>query len=452
MFGFRRWCLLALSAASLLCVDAKSSTGDSVLVVVDPNNQDKYSLFFDGLKDSGYKLTFRSPKAEKPVVIADDVPNFDHVILLAPEARNLGKDITPQSIVQLLSLKTNVIVTLPTKQSPLHSLAAEFGLILPPPGSPLISYFPQRDTPSSLIPIPVEDHSSPALTKHIEPVWFSGIPQALSTNPLLIPILRAPAESFASETLVTSGSADALVESAEKGGEGLWAGSSLSAVTGFQATNGARIAFVGGAEVFSDELAQKEVAPYVKSGNADFSREVAAWTFQENLVLRIDGVEHHLAHENTTVAKEQYTNNDNVVFSAYVSKWDAKQGRWEPYSGLKDLQLEFTMLDPFIRTALPPVRATPGKYSTTFRAPDRHGVFKFIIDYKRKGWTSLQSSTTIPVVPPRHDGYPRFLSAAWPYYAGAISTSVAFLLFSTAWLAGEARDRSSRKAKGSKAE
>ncbi|KAJ2913568.1 hypothetical protein MD484_g6824, partial [Candolleomyces efflorescens] len=448
MFSLRKWCLLALSLASVFGVDAKSSTGDSVLVVVDPAQQDSYSIFFNGLKDQGYDLTFRSPKVEKPLIIEDNVANFAHVILLAPEARNLGKDITPQAIVELLSLKTNVIVALPTKQSPLHSLAAEFSLILPPPGSPLLSYFPKRDAPSTLIPISVEDHSSPVLTKHIRPVWFSGIPQALGNNPLLVPILRAPAESFASEVAVTAGSAEALVDAAEKGGEGLWAGSSLSAVTGFQATNGARITFVGGAEVFSDELAQKEAEQYVQSGNIDFVKEVAAWTFQENLVIRIEKVEHHLV--NGTESKETYTINDNVEFSAYVSKWNPAKGEWQPYSGLKDLQLEFTMLDPFVRTALPPAKGAPGKYSTAFRVPDRHGVYKFVINHKRKGWSFLESSTTVPVVPPRHDGYPRFLSAAWPYYAGAISTSVGFFLFSTIWLAGEARD--SKKGKTAKSE
>ena len=44
------------------------------------------------------------------------------------------------------------------------------------------------------------------------------------------------------------------------------------------------------------------------------------------------------------------------------------------------------MLDPHIRTALKPVPGTPGVYSVSFRAPDRHGVFKFIVDYKRKGY------------------------------------------------------------------
>ena len=122
------------------------------------------------------------------------------------------------------------------------------------------------------------------------------------------------------------------------------------------------------------------------------------------------------------------------------------------------------MLDPHIRTALPPVPGSPGEYSTTFRAPDRHGVFKFVVDYRRKGyvshnlhtavlpdtrssWTHLQSSTTVPVVPPRHDEYPRFLSAAWPYYTGAISTSVAFFLFSAFWLASDTRDSRKGKAK-----
>ena len=44
------------------------------------------------------------------------------------------------------------------------------------------------------------------------------------------------------------------------------------------------------------------------------------------------------------------------------------------------------MLDPHIRTALKPVVGSPGTYSVTFRAPDRHGVFKFVIDYKRTGY------------------------------------------------------------------
>ncbi|KAF9480879.1 oligosaccharyl transferase beta subunit [Pholiota conissans] len=447
MFALKRVLLLAVGLASL--VSATSSTGNSVLVVVEPKRQDDFSMFFEGLKDQGYELTFRQPKDEKPLIAEYDVAAFAHVVLLASETKNFAKDITPQSLVDLLRLKTNLIIALSTKQTPLSLLAPEFSLILPPPGTPLISYFPKRDEPASLVPItPTKRDATQIISDTSKPIWFSGVPQALGSNPQLVPILHAPAESFASE--IDGGSADALVDSAEKGGEGLWAGSQLSVVTGFQTLDGARVTWVGGVDLFSDELAQKVGPDGLKSGNAAFARDIVAWTFQESLVLRIDKVEHHRVNE--TGPSELYTTNDELVFNAYISKFNPKQGSWEPYSGINDMQLEFTMLDPHIRTALPPVRSVPGKYSVTFRAPDRHGVFKFVVDYKRKGWSHLHSSVTVPIVPPRHDGYPRFLSAAWPYYAGAISTSIAFFLFSALWLAGEVRESAKRPGKAGKAE
>jgi len=437
MLSLCTFLLFFLSLSGLL--HAKSSDGNSVLVVVEQAHQKDYSIFFDGLKEQGYELTFRAPKDEKPVVVEHDVPAFSHIILFASESKNFAKDITPQSIVELLSGGTNLLIALSAKQTPLSSLASEFSLILPPPGTPLISFFPERKDPPSVIPIDAPA-SSLILSPKTAPIWFSGVPHALGNNPLLVPILNAPAESFAADS---DGAADALVDATEKGGEGLWAGSQLSVATGFQALDGARVTWVGGVDMFSDKFANKEVSKGVKSGNVQFARDVAAWTFQESLVLRIDSTTHHLV--NTTTPLEQYTTNDNIVYTAHISRFNPKTSTWEPYSGITDMQLEFTMLDPHIRTVLPAVPGSPGKYSVTFRAPDRHGVFKFVINYKRKGWTHLHSSTTVAVVPPRHDGYPRFLSAAWPYYAGAISTSMGFFLFSAAWLAGESRE--SKKAK-----
>ena len=49
----------------------------------------------------------------------------------------------------------------------------------------------------------------------------------------------------------------------------------------------------------------------VKSGNREFTRDVAAWTFQESNVLRIDSVEHSRVNE--TLPGETYTINDQVV-------------------------------------------------------------------------------------------------------------------------------------------
>jgi oligosaccharyltransferase complex subunit beta len=46
---------------------------------------------------------------------------------------------------------------------------------------------------------------------------------------------------------------DAIVDAADRGGEGLWAGSQLSVVTGFQTLNGGRVIWVSGVDMYSDE-------------------------------------------------------------------------------------------------------------------------------------------------------------------------------------------------------
>ena len=205
-------------------------------------------------------LHMSSSSLQRPKVCS---PSSSHANLSSAISTGYASDITPQSLVSLLSKKTNLLLALSTKQTPLSSLAAEFSLILPPPGTPLISHFPQRDTPATIIPVePPRAHH--IISPNLPPVWFSGVPQALANNPMLVPLLYAPPQSFASDGDGDSG-ADALVEAAEKAGEGLWAGSSLSLVTGFQPLDNARVTWVGGVEMFSDEFMTKEVSKYVSS-------------------------------------------------------------------------------------------------------------------------------------------------------------------------------------------
>ena len=99
------------------------------------------------------------------------------------------------------------------------------------------------------------------------------------------------------------------------------------------------------------------------------------------------------------------------------------------------------MLDPHIYTSLlPEGKARPVSGRIPYSRPTlRVQMFKFVLDYRRRSWTTLKADATVPVVPPRHDGYPRFLGAAWPYYASAISTSVGLSIFAALWLAGDGK-------------
>jgi len=97
-------CLILAAFVGLL--QAKSSTGDSVLVVFDSKlNRSDYSLFFGGLEgacgrdfydlviqlsvaEQGYNLTFRAPGDSTPAIKEYDTPNFDHVVVFAPYTKS----------------------------------------------------------------------------------------------------------------------------------------------------------------------------------------------------------------------------------------------------------------------------------------------------------------------------------------------------------------------------
>jgi oligosaccharyltransferase complex subunit beta len=169
-----------------------------------------------------------------------------------------AQDITPQSLVALLSRNTNVLIAFSQKQTPITSLASEFSLILPPPGTPLISHFPERKEPPTVIPI-TPPTSHPMLSPNLSPIWFSGIPHAFGTNPYIFPVLNAPSESFAADSNDDSG-ANVVVDASEKGGEGLWAGHHLGVVSGFQTKYSTRVAWVGGVDMFTDKFFKKEIS------------------------------------------------------------------------------------------------------------------------------------------------------------------------------------------------
>jgi len=109
------WSLLLplISLAGL--INAKSSFGDSVLIVLEPNLQkEDYSIFFTSLTgvhadfcysiyangdvERGYDLTFRAPKDLTPLIIEDDIPSFAHVVLFAPESKS-----APTNLVEFSS-------------------------------------------------------------------------------------------------------------------------------------------------------------------------------------------------------------------------------------------------------------------------------------------------------------------------------------------------------------
>lgn len=171
----------------------------------------------------------------------------------------------------------------------------------------------------------------------------------------------------------------------------------------------------------------------VQSGNAEFVKEVGKWLLQEKRVLEVKSFSHHL--ENQKLQKKIYRIQDNVEVEVTISEF--YNMAWHPFIA-DDLQIEAVMLDPYIRKTMVPLKnnsdKTSAAYVAKFKLSDQYGVFKYRLEYKRHGFSWISVEDTVEVRPFRHNEFPRFLTAAYPYYINAFSIFFGFLVISIFWL------------------
>jgi oligosaccharyltransferase complex subunit beta len=229
-------------------------------------------------------------------------------------------------------------------------------------------------------------------------------------------------------------------------------GAAAALAVAVRARNNARVAVVGSlyalsdsafaAKGFKDAATGEAVAA---TGNAEFAVALARWAFADRAVLVLENPRHRILAGSTgseehgvdrRLDPELLRINDDVEFA--VDVWElegagsGREGERRPYAPPRDapLQLSFTMLDPHVRLPLSPLGPAGGNgtLALRFRVPDVYGVFKFTLDHARPALSRLELSRECPVRPLRHDEYERFLLPAYPYYASALSATVALFL------------------------
>jgi len=164
--------------------------------------------------------------------------------------------------------------------------------------------------------------------------------------------------------------------------------------------------------------------------------ELSKWVFQERGKLRAHSLTHHQVNSKE-LNPATYRIKDDIVFSLIVEQYDGT--KWVPFTN-NDVQLEFTMIDPYVRRTLS--QDGKGKYSTQFTLPDVYGVFKFVVQYRRQGYTNLLLSQQVSVHPFRHNDYERFIGAAYPYYLSAFSMMGGFFVFGLMFLYTREKEKS----------
>jgi len=346
-------------------------------------------------------------------------------VLFAPK---LGDSLDADAITEFVNAGNNVLVAADVGVSDnVRDFASECGVEFAEAQTAVIDHhnfdksdFDGRHT--SIIADNVIDAPIIVGDKKSNHILFRGIGQDVRESPLNYRLLTASSTAY-------SGRYDG------KGAGPKLLGTRNVLVSALQARNNARVVISGSMHLFSDVAFKAQLQRYSvdakaaavgRSGNQDFAVEVSKWVFQERGVLRYHDLQHSLANGEKP---KMYTIKDDLKFSIVIE--ELVDGKWVPYKA-NDVQLEFIMLDPYIRTTLK--HDSNGKYYTTFTAPDVYGVFTFKVDYHRVGYSSLVAIDRVPVRPFRHDQYERFIPSAFPYYASAFSMLAGLFIFSVVFL------------------
>lgn len=211
---------------------------------------------------------------------------------------------SPKNILDFLNKDGNVILALSGKSttpSAISSLLLELDLHLPTDRSSVVVDHFNYDTLSA-----TDDHDvlllqRPGPLRPDTRAFFGGegvlalpraAPQTLGgNNPLLAPILRAPATAYSHNPKESSPSAEDIGVT----------GSQLAIVSSMQSRSSSRFTVLGSAESLEDKWFSATVkGPDEKkavTANREFAKQLTAWTFKETGVLKVGKIEHHLAEE-----------------------------------------------------------------------------------------------------------------------------------------------------------
>ena len=217
-------------------------------------------------------------------------------------------------------------------------------------------------------------------------------------------------------------------------------GDKVKMVGGYQARNNRRVVISGSANMCSDKmyyLSNVNGINIAESSNAKFCMDILNWNFQRSGVLKFENVRNNRKSDGKSLST--YRIKDELEYFIDIYEYEYKTDSWKPYI-TDDIQIEYVMMNPYYINQLKMVALNKPTYYVQFKAPEKFGVFKFIVDYKRLGYSYIFSSTKVPLRPFNHNEYLRFLPCAYPYYLSVFTVLGSFVLFSILFLYGKKKE------------
>ncbi|KAK7205136.1 Dolichyl-diphosphooligosaccharide--protein glycosyltransferase subunit WBP1 [Myxozyma melibiosi] len=413
---------------------AISATGSRLLVVLDPSLKDEdYSLFFSDLDSRGLDLTIKAANDPSLGLFEYGERIYDHLILtLPPTQKALGPNLLAKPLLDFSAAGGNIVVVLNANEHALASVrefANQLDVFLPFRDTKLVDHFSYDKeaspllhdalvlSPNSLLAPEIVSPTADDASKLL--YYPGGSAFSLGNNQLLVPVLAAPETAYIYDP----------AEEATKSETPFATGSQAFLVASLQTRKNTRVTFVASNLLFTNDAFTKP-----DSFNRAFAAQLSAWTFAEKSVLRLESVTHRLVNS-SELNPSIYRVKNEIEYEVELSRFT--DGKWAPFYA-SDVQLEFTMLDPYYRLTLIPSSSSPSAqtYTTSFIAPDQHGMFSFVLNYKRPGLSFVEDKRVVTL---RHFGHNEFARSfeipnAWPYATSIFVVVAAWLLFVALWM------------------
>ncbi|KAJ3118927.1 hypothetical protein HK100_000518 [Physocladia obscura] len=429
--------ILRIVAAVVICFVTRTFAKpadpalNKILVVLNSlDQQTEFSHFLDSLEKRGFDLTIKAASDNSASLVAWEELAFNNLLLLADATS--GALFTPAKVIDFVNRGGNVLIAASSQVSEtIRDISIELSADFDEKGNSVFDSFNSPVKGKSDIISATKfagEHIiiPPTLQGQISrgelPLLFRGVGHRLTgKNPLIMPVLVGNPTSF-SYLDSTKGNAAPLTS-------GSLVGSSLVLISAFQARNNARVVFSGSVDLFKNEFVEAIIGDKT-TANGRFANELTKWAFQEKDVLKVVKTFHHRLLENQQHGS--YRIKEELLYEIELSAY--YDDAWHPYASSSPIQFTATMLDPYIRqnmTLSSKVTDTTSIYTLPFLTPDVYGVFTFQVEHKRReGYSWIDEKEVVSIHPFRHDEYPRFLSAAFPYYANVFSIMAGFVVLS----------------------
>jgi len=394
-----------------LCLFVLGQATKTLVIIRDLIDKSIYSQFLRDLKNRGHELVFKVASDPSIALNHYGVFQYDNLILLSPQSKKLG-ELGGKSILKHVDSGRNVLIAFGDQTSKmLKNVASHLG----------VEFKPGKVKDHVFVNLNINDNQN---RTHITTRAAFGHPvNGKLKNPIAY---RGGAITFKSKTQfgyhLLSGEDSSYNKNLQ--------GKEVGLVSVIQLRNNARVTFVGSLEMLSNKYGFMNVEVNgVKSGtdNRKFVNQMVSWAFKERGHIRTRDAKHYLLEEqDPTMNPNRYTIKQRVRYQVYIDEYDSETQDWKPYKA-DDVQFQLVRLDPFIRTTLQ--TDGDGLFYLEFTLPDHYGIFKFMVDYRRQGYTYLYAETMASVRPLRMDQHPRFLISAYPYYAAMISMMIGSFTF-----------------------